>query len=155
MAEQRKILLIGCSAGKVEHEATARELYTGASFIAARSYAEATGAEWYILSAGFRVVLPGRVLPPYNLTLDAAVFRRQWNQEVGGYLECLVQHDAEAEFTVLAGQHYCEWASREARGTGTHTRFGTLLTVKLPLTGMGIGQQRAYLARLAKEAQDV
>jgi len=59
-------ILIGCGARKLPHPAPARDLYTGSLFRAARSYAEASGLPWMILSGLHGLVAPDQVLEPYD-----------------------------------------------------------------------------------------
>ena len=60
------IILISCSRTKLGHPAAAKDLYTSALFKKARAHAEATGREWFILSAEHGLVAPHEWLAPYE-----------------------------------------------------------------------------------------
>jgi hypothetical protein len=65
----RAIYIVGCGAAKLDHEAPARELYTGSLFVAARRHVEALGVPWLVLSAKYGIVEPDWVLAPYEQTI--------------------------------------------------------------------------------------
>jgi hypothetical protein len=65
-----RIILIGCGKSKQLLPSAAADLYTGGLFRARREYAEATGRQWFIVSAKFGLVSPDQLLPPYDARLD-------------------------------------------------------------------------------------
>lgn len=65
-AVSNRLIVVGCGRAKLDRPAPARELYTGNLFRAARQYAEASGAEWKILSALHGLIDPAVVIGPYD-----------------------------------------------------------------------------------------
>lgn len=128
-------MLIACGRSKDPDPQPARDLYTGDLFRKARAYAEACGARWFILSAKHGLLDPAAVVAPYDLCLADLPTCRQlaW----GGRVRLqLVEHGVtERPLILIAGKLY-----REALG------LPPAETVAL-LEGLGIGQQRAWLAR--------
>ena len=74
------VYLISCVSKKRTQACAAKDLYKSEWFKRARGYVEATGAPWYILSAGSGLVHPDQVLEFYDTTLNAmgAEERRAW-----------------------------------------------------------------------------
>jgi hypothetical protein len=133
-----RVMLIACSKAKRPHEAVAAELYQGDLFKKARALAENRGARWFVLSAKHGVVSPDRVLHPYDDTLAHATRDRlaAWNALV---LSQLVEAKLLAEpLEILAGRCYRGWAS--------------CLDATVPMRGMGIGKQKAWLAEQLRRA---
>lgn len=69
-----RFIIIGCTKGKLDHAAPARDLYTSALFKGRRSYAEREVAEgraaaWFIMSAQHGLIDPDRVTKPYDMTI--------------------------------------------------------------------------------------
>lgn len=128
----RPLYLVACVAGKLDRPAPARELYTSPWFQKARAYVEARGADWRILSALHGLVHPGQVLAPYEHTMADNLSRLEWASRVIAQLE----HEAPLRpLVMLAGKAYrhpLRWLSA--------TR-----TVTVPMEGLGIGQQLAWL----------
>lgn len=143
-----RIALVACSAQKLEHAAPARELYTGALFKAARAYAEATCDGWAILSAQHGLVSPDTVLDPYDLALASLPRegRDAWGERVAAQLRVLYGFGAQAgvTFVVLAGATY---ATPLMRSLDPAT-----WDLELPLRGLAIGQQKAWLKRETTKA---
>lgn len=130
MIARAPLVLVACSAAKLEQPAPARDLYTGALFRKARAWAEAHGDEWLILSAAWGVVSPDRVLEPYNRRLPSARAARQsWARSVANQL---YQH-RDRQMVALAGADYLAWSGPD---------FPHL---ERPLAGLGIGQQLHWL----------
>ncbi len=78
------IHLVACVAGKLDHPAPARELYTSPWFQKARAYVERQGGQWFILSAKHGLIGPEEVIEPYDETLArmSAAARRLWGARV-------------------------------------------------------------------------
>lgn len=83
-ADGRRVLLIGCVKTKQPAPAPARDLFQGALFSRRRSYAEASGAPWFILSAKHALVEPADVLSPYDVYLadQSESYRSAWGRWV-------------------------------------------------------------------------
>lgn len=127
-----RVMLIACSAGKLACSAPAWQLYTGDLFRKAKALAEARGARWFVLSAKHGLVAPDTVLQPYDDTLAHATRERlaEWNAMVLAQLVEARLLDQPLE--VLAGRCYRGWTA--------------CLDVTVPMRGMGIGQQKQWLA---------
>ncbi len=101
-------ILLGCVKTKLDHRARARDLYCSPLWRARRSYAEASGLPWLILSAKYGLVDPDRMLRPYNLALGdlRANQRRARGERV---VDCLQRRFGSLEgatFEVHAGAPY-------------------------------------------------
>jgi hypothetical protein len=139
-----KVALIGCSASKLDRPAPARELYRGELFRAAIRYAEPRFGRVFILSAKHALVTLDQVLEPYDESLV------DWDEESSGWwahqllldLSVHVSGNLPAELHVLAGRGYADplaWQMAE---------WPCWILVR-PLKGLGIGRQKAWLAREA------
>lgn len=132
------VYLVACVAAKLDQATEARHLYVSPWFRKARTFVERTGSPWLILSAKHGLTAPSTVIEPYDVTLGAmgAAARRLWGARVLDELARVV--DARAPLIVLAGRNYRDplWPSIAHRATA-------------PMEGMGIGEQLAWLARLA------
>lgn len=137
-------LLIGCGARKLDHAAPARDLYTGPLFRAARTYAEASGLPWAILSAHYGLVMPEQVIEPYDATLRAArglapfsaeIRRVTIGQQLGRWLVGV----RPAVVQMHAGAAYHRWARQGLDLAQVH---GIYLVA--PLTGLEIGQRLSW-----------
>lgn len=125
--------LVACSSGKLPEIARAEDLYTGDLFTKSRAYVEANCDAWLILSAMWGVVRPDGLLAPYELYLAAQpkCARDRWNSLVVEQLETHI--DPEDTLVVLAGAVYRAWVPASP------------WRVEVPMQGLGIGQQKAWL----------
>jgi hypothetical protein len=139
--------LVACVAGKLGRPAPARELYTSDWFRKARAYVEALGAPWMILSAQHGLLDPAQVVAPYDATLiGAPEWRRlQWGEAVGFKLFELVPNGGRV--VALAGQIY-----RDAITQPPPWRMSRIELVA-PMAGLGIGEQKQWLARNVAQLQ--
>ncbi len=123
--------LIGCGKAKLGHAAEACELYTGPLFQKSRAYVEQFCDEWGILSAKYGLIMPGQIIPPYNVTLTkmARAKRMRWCETT---FQAIVERwSAEESYVVLAGESYlCATAGLDA---------------VYPLAGLGIGERLRWL----------
>lgn len=128
--------LVACSKSKLDHAAPARELYTGTLFKYASQYAERECDRWYILSAEHGLVHPDTVIEPYDLSLYwlSSPEYIAWGENVRAQLTMVRDRSCVITWMVLAGAVY-------------HDPIvgGVFDVVELPLAGMGIGQQIAWL----------
>lgn len=129
--------LVGCAAAKLRRPAPARELYTSQLFKKAAAYAEANSDRWYVLSAKYGVVSSEQVIAPYDAKLGTKSGPPIWDwaRGVAGQLGLELLHDKDVELLVLAGEQY-----------RTFLRF-VHYPARVPMEGMGIGQQLGYLTR--------
>lgn len=135
--ENAPTILIACSAAKASRPCAARDLYQGDLFRKSRAYAEQLGARWFILSAKYGLLHPDTLADPYNLTLGdmTELDRLQWGEAVARQLS------SARSYVFLAGRLY-----REAVLASPHMN-GLRHNCTAPLAGLGIGQQKAWLAQ--------
>lgn len=128
------IHLVACVAGKLDHPAPARELYTSPWFQKARAYVERQGGQWFILSAKHGLIGPEEVIEPYDETLArmSAAARRLWGARVIEAMGSRIEMGA--PLIVLAGRNYRDpiWPAIGCRAS-------------VPMEGLGIGKQLAWL----------
>lgn len=131
------LYLVACVGQKRDDPAPARDLYRSDWFLKARAYVEATGQPWYILSAAHGLVAPDRRLAPYDIALRdlPAADRRTWGARTARQLARRLDGRRAETIVFLAGRLYRD----------------PLLTIAgeramVPMAGMGIGQQKAWLA---------
>ena len=131
--------LVSCVAKKALEPTPARELYRSPWFQKARAYVERQGGPWYILSARYGLLHPDRVVAPYDETLAAmpASARRAWARRVEGQLEA--EGVRARRLVVLAGSKYRQFLMPALHRVAE--------TVEVPMAGLRIGEQLAWLAR--------
>ena len=131
------IYLVSCVGKKVVSSAPAKDLYDSDWFRKARAFVERQGGPWFILSAEHGLVEPHTRLAPYDKTLNAmsATEQREWAEKVLRQLEWHL--DEVEQITFLAGRHYREFLSPKLQERG--------LTVEIPMEGLKIGEQLAWL----------
>lgn len=122
------LVLVACSGQKLDHAAEAQDLYVGDLFKKSRAWAERFGWCWYILSAKHGVLPPGKVIKPYDLTLNDMTPHElaAWSRMVGDHLL------PGRRTVILAGERYRLWAKHRP-------------DVDVPMAGLRIGQQKAWL----------
>ena len=130
------IYLIACSATKLDRAASARDLYQGQAFKAARQIAEQNRADYWILSAKHGLIHPDTITAPYNDYLGAMTKaqRQAWGLMVCEQIKAAGLAGQPA--LILAGKHYAAPVSH------------LFPTLSLPLAGLGIGQQLRKLKQL-------
>lgn len=131
MSDIVRVGLVGCSATKVTHAATARSLYASALFRKASAHAEGACDRWYVLSALHGLVHPDQILSPYDHTLGIRDYA--WADRVVGQLEAALADVERPQLVILAGARYRAILDRSA------------WPYKVPMLGLGIGQQLAWL----------
>lgn len=132
----RPVHLVACAGQKVDRPARACDLYRSEWFKKARAYVTIQGGRWFILSAFHGLVRPTDRIAPYDLTLSAmsAADRRAWGERVSEQLAAAI--GPRTPVVILAGRFYrapiATWAGDRAA---------------VPMQGLGIGEQKAWLAR--------
>ena len=139
----RPVHLVACVGQKLPHAARAGYLYQSDWFRKARAYAMLQGGRWFILSALHGLVAPSRMIEPYNVSLGdlGAAERRAWGDRVSAQLADAI--GPRTPVVILAGRLY-----RDPLATWAGSR------ATVPMEGMGIGQQKAWLARQISEARE-
>ncbi len=131
------IYLVACVSHKLDRQARAAELYQSDWFRKARAYVEQTRSPWFVLSAVHGLVRPHRRLDPYDVSLRdlPAAQRRLWGEMTTRQLrrEIGLRHPGPIVF--LAGRLYREPLLHFVGDRAV-----------IPMAGMGIGQQKAWLA---------
>ena len=138
----KTIYLVACVAQKANDSLPAEEMYVSDWFRKARSYVRGRMSlqdSWYILSAKYYLLEPSRVISPYNETLNTMrkPDRLRWATCVLSQL--LPITDAGDSMIMLAGTRYREALEPALRARGC--------TVEVPMAGLGIGEQKAWLLR--------
>lgn len=133
------VVLVSCVKRKTAEPAPAALLYRSTWFRKAAAYAEGLTHHWLILSAEYGLVPPGRLITPYDRTLNemSAHERRAWAKEVLASLESLLRPGDRV--IVLAGMKYRENLVGPLRDLGC--------SVEVPMAGMRIGEQMHWLKR--------
>ena len=106
----KTIVLIGCSKLKLDHCATASQLYQGAVFkkslvVARKHY---PNAPVYVLSAEYGLVPIDQILCPYDETLNGkkADEIKDWSAKVIGQMKAIGIDPQNDIFIVFAGKNY-------------------------------------------------
>lgn len=130
------VVLVACTKQKRLEAAPARELYTSEWFTRARAYAENFGDRWYILSALYGLLAPEKVVAPYDLTIAtmAPGQRAEWGRVVAAQLRTALA-GRPVTLQLLAGRSYRDPLVPHLDG----------YTIEVPMAGLGIGQQIAWL----------
>ena len=104
------VVLIGCVKTKLSHGARAKDLYTSDYFRKMRTYAEASGRPWFILSAEHGLIAPDEWLEPYERYLPdtSHVYRMAWGEKVAVQLAKAVGPLMNLVVEVHAGAAYVE-----------------------------------------------
>lgn len=139
------IYLVACVAQKLDRRARAADLYRSDWFCKARTFVEETGSSWFVLSAAHGLVAPSKRLDPYDVTLRdlSAAERRLWGQKTVVQLRRAIGARHPGSIVFLAGRLYREPLLGFAGDRAL-----------IPMEGMGIGQQKAWLAQHIAEARD-
>ena len=139
----RVVYLVSCVGQKKEDGAAAEDLYQSDWFLKAKALAKKKGDAWMILSAEHGVVQPGQHLQPYDTTLNtmSEPERRAW---AAGVAKGLKSHLKPTDHVVvLAGENYRKHLMAELGQT--------VARVDVPMAGLGIGEQKAWLKREAEK----
>jgi hypothetical protein len=139
----QRIALVSCVKSKRALPAPAQDLYISPLFRGLRSYAEKNTDRWYILSAKYGLLSPERVVDPYELTLNRMpkADREAWARQVQEQMVAVLPLGA--RITLLAGSRYREELEPFLRQRGH--------SVDIPLFGLSMGRQLAWLNRHAAE----
>lgn len=140
-----RLCLVACVGLKRPEPSSAADLYQSAWFLKARAYAERTADHWFILSAEYGLLSPSAVVAPYDRTLNdmAAGQRCEWADRVRRQMIDLMP--PVDEIVVLAGVRYREFLMPELRSRAS--------SVVVPMQGLGIGRQLAWLTMRLRSGQ--
>jgi hypothetical protein len=129
-----RVVLVACSAKKLEHAAPARELYQGTRFKLSYQYAEQLQPRSiFILSARHGLVQPNTMLEPYEQTLEGASNEElyAWGKRV--HTELRNHMTSFTRCTILAPPEYCM------------PLLPHLEDVETPIVGLDEDSQKAWL----------
>lgn len=137
------LALVSCGKTKLDRTAEAQDLYTGDLFKKARANAERNHDEWAILSALYYMVNPSDYLGPYECTLigQPKSVIMGWSAYV--FAQIKDKYTTNTEIFIYAGAEYRKFLVPMLENAG--------YTVKVPLQGLGIGQQLAWYKQKAAE----
>ncbi|ARL04257.1 DUF6884 domain-containing protein [Burkholderia pseudomallei] len=137
--------LVSCVGKKRAAPTPARDLYISEWFTRARKLVEATGSNWFILSARFGLVSPEQIIAPYDATLNhmPIAARRAWAADVLKQLDRALP--AGGRCVVLAGSRYREFLLDFLVG-----RYD----VDVPMRGLAIGQQLRWLGQAERSIRE-
>lgn len=162
------IVMIGCSASKRTDTPAglASHFYTGELFKLQAKWAmnAGYGLSGYVLSAKYGLLSFGNGIGTYEATLDTAQKRREWNELVISMIrENLTYHGRfglgeshslhlprltePCRVIVMAGENYRGWIEQMQE-------IAPLWTFEVPLAGLGIGEQKAALARMNQQLEE-
>lgn len=139
-----KIALVSCVSSKLPCAAAARDLYTSPLFAKSRQYAETHADKWYILSAKYGLVVPERIIEPYEKTLNTMPKeeRKAWSHKV--LVQLTHSTSPSDQIIFLAGERYREDLEHELINRG--------YSVSTPMRGLSIGRQLQWLTQHAQSA---
>ncbi|MBC3863427.1 hypothetical protein H8K32_15080 [Undibacterium jejuense] len=131
--------LVSCVSQKREQACEACDLYISDLFRKARRFSEASGCQWFILSAEHGLVTPSQLIAPYDRTLNTMGVsdRRVWADRVATQLFEVMPNLSQVVF--LAGKRYREFLTLhlQRRGVG----------ISVPMEGLRIGEQLSWLVQ--------
>lgn len=112
---RNRIGLVGFVKSKGSQPAPAQVLYTSPLFARRRRWVGQTCERWFILSAKYGLLVPERVLAPYDRTLTEmpVAKRRAWSNEVLRELRSRLPDLSAYTFEFHAGFAYLEFQLRE------------------------------------------
>jgi hypothetical protein len=143
---RQTVVLVSCVGKKLSRPAEAGELYQSPWFKKARAFAEHAGDRWFILSAEHGLLGPDWIVAPYDTTLKTMprAERKQWASSVmATLLNVLRPRD---RVVILAGIAYREFLEPSLRSRG--------YVVEVPMRGLGIGRQLAWLSNNTITSQE-
>jgi len=137
-----RLVLIGCVKSKRPGSHPAEDLYDSRLFRARLAYARANADRWFILSALYGLLPPGRVVDSYEraMTSLSRVERRMWSDGVLRELDRTLGSLSLVGVEIHAGMEYCRWGLVE----GLRERGAR---VTLPLEHKSFGEQLQWYVR--------
>jgi hypothetical protein len=141
----RRVGLISCSSGKLDHRAPAAQLYTGQLFQLSKAWIVKRCPRWGILSAKHGLVLPEEEIDPYDQNLAGLTYaeRCAWGARTREQIVRVWGRDA--LYTILAGADYCHavdglpYVEETIKGWTEQRRA---MGMRKPGMGIGVIKQR-------------
>lgn len=136
------IYLVSCVSQKATTAKPAQDLYLSNWFRKAKAYVLRNlraQDRWFILSAKHHLVAPERRLAPYEATLlrMKQIERKEWAKRVT--VQILRKSTNRDQVVILAGKRYREFLTPNLEAEGYQ--------IEVPMRGLGIGRQLAWLSR--------
>jgi len=133
----KRVALVSCAARKVSRAVQTQDLYDSDLFRKSRAWAQQNADSWFILSALHGLLPPDKVTAPYDVTLNRMprAERQAWADRVMTELENQITPGDTVLF--LAGAKYREDLHLLLEAAG--------FRVEVPMRGLGIGRQLAWL----------
>lgn len=151
-----RLILVGGVSGKKETALPAKDLYDSSLWEKRRTYAEATGNPWMIISSEYGVIHPDTVIEPYNADFarESVAYRRAWSERVAAEIIDLCRvHEIDTVETHAGSDQLLNGLVAHLNAAG--------FTVSWPLRGRRIGEQLSWYTlalgafqSLPKEAED-
>jgi hypothetical protein len=135
---RKTVFLVSCVSKKRDRSMPARELYCSPWFQKARAFVEKQASEWFILSAKYGLLVPGRLIEPYNETLNEKTVeeRREWSRRV--LQELRIRCTPGSSVVFLAGEKYREFLLPALEELGC--------SVEVPMEGLARAKQLRWLS---------
>lgn len=134
----KPVVLVAGASRKQAHACLAADLYTSSLFRKARAFAEREGAGWFILSAEHGLLAPEAITEPYDRTLGGSGKRARSAWALSVFARICAEVTMATPLLVLAGRAYREPLVSYLEAEGYR--------VEVPMAGLGIGQQLAWLS---------
>ncbi|MEW6133592.1 MAG: DUF6884 domain-containing protein [Pseudomonadota bacterium] len=130
------VFLVSCVATKSAYPTIARDLYISTWFKKARRHVEEAGLDWFILSAKYGLIHPGKQIEPYELTLNTMPIRERkaWANRV--FQQIKEEIPDRKKFVFLAGSKYREFLLPLLEADGAQ--------VRVPMIGLTQGRQMEW-----------
>lgn len=138
-----RIAFVSCVKTKSATPELAEHLYISPWFRMAREYAKRSADQWFILSAEHGLLEPGRLVSPYNWTLNGlgSKLRQSWAMRVVSQMDEWGLKGGSA--LVMAGTNYRQFLMEPLM-----ERF---VRVDVPMAGLMMGQQLSWMKRQLEE----
>ncbi len=136
-----RICLVGESKTQRKTRTRADQLFTGTHFVRQRTYAQTRADQWFILSARYGLLEPGRGVDPYERVFSdlSSAEQFQWAQNLMQSMSRLhiTSHDT---LVILAKKSYQDRLLPIFKSRS--------YVIELPLAGMSAVQQLRWLAEM-------
>lgn len=142
--KMKNLYLVSCVPKKSCDRSHAKDLYQSEWFKKARTFVERSGAPWYILSAKHGLLHPDELVTPYEQTLNKMPIHERKLWATGVLDKLLPMLTTQQTVIVLAGIRYREFLMPCLRQMAED--------VRIPMEGMRIGEQLAWLSKHNEQA---
>jgi len=132
----RRYALVSCVGEKMPIPSPAKDLYQSAWFLKAKSHVESERFDWYVISAKYGLIHRDSVIEPYDMTLNtmSGIDCQKWASMVFGQILEAMPNGGNID--IFAGDRYRKYLMPMLENAGYQ--------VRVPLQGLGIGQQLAW-----------